>query len=65
MNAAGLMGRLSPGFFARSLSVVHMVVASGFCCSALIFSMATIRNGNNTGVVVITILYGYAAGISK
>ena len=59
------MGRLSPGFFARSLGVVHMTVASGVCCSALIFSMAAIRNGNDSSIVAITILYGYSAGIGK
>ena len=65
MNAANLAGRLSPGFFAHSLGVVPMVVASGVCCSVLIFSMATIGNGNDTSVVVIAILYGYATGIRK
>jgi hypothetical protein len=63
MNASSLLGRLSPGFFAHSLGVVQMTVASVICCSALIFSMATI--GNATSIVVIAILYGYAAGICK
>ena len=63
MNAASLAGRISPGFFARSLGVVHMTVASTICCSVLIFSMVAIENA--TSVVVIAILYGYAAGISK
>jgi len=63
MNAAGLLGRLSPGLFTRYLGVVHMMVASGVCCSALIFSMASIRNGSDSSIVVITVLYGYFAGI--
>jgi hypothetical protein len=63
MNAAALAGRLSPGFFAHSLGVVHMTVASGICSIALIFSMAAI--GNDTNVVVIAVLYGYASGVSK
>jgi len=41
MNASSLLGRLSPGFFAHSLGVVQMTVGSCICCSALIFSMAT------------------------
>ena len=63
MNAAGLAGRLSPGFFAHSLGVLHMTVASAICCIALIFSMPAIENG--TSVVVVAVLYGYASGISK
>ena len=65
MNATNLIGRLSSGFFARSLGVVHMIVASGVCYSALIFSMAAIRNGNDSSIVAIAILYGYSAGIGK
>ena len=63
MNAASLAGRLSPGFFAHSLGVVHMTVASAICCVALIFSMVAIENA--TSVVVIAVLYGYVSGISK
>jgi hypothetical protein len=63
MNSAGLAGRLSPGFFAHSLGVVHMTVASATCCITLIFSMVAIENA--TGVVVIAVLYGYASGISE
>jgi len=63
MNAAGLLGRLSPGFFAHSLGVLQMTVASAICCSALIFSMAAISNA--ASIVVIVILFGYMAGICK
>ena len=63
MNAASLAGRLSPGFFAHSLGVVHMTVASAICCVALIFSMVAIENA--TSVVVIAVLYGYVSGISR
>ncbi|KAF8809867.1 MFS general substrate transporter [Phlegmacium glaucopus] len=61
MNASSLAGRLSPGFFPRSLGVVHMTVVSAVCCGALILSMVAI--GNVTSVVVIAVLYGYATGI--
>ena len=63
MNGAGLAGRLSPGFFAHSLGVVHMTVASAIFSFALIFSMVAI--GNGTSVVVIAVLYGFVSGISK
>ena len=63
MNAASLAGRLSPGFFAHSLGVVHITVASATCCTALIFSMVAIEDA--TSVVVISVLYGYASGISE
>ena len=65
MNVAHLMGRLSSSFFARSLGVMRMIIASCICTGALIFSMATIGNGNVTSIVVIAILYGYTAGICK
>ena len=63
MNAASLAGRLSPGFFANSLGVVHITVASGICSTALIFSMVAIKDA--TSVVVIAVLYGYISGISE
>jgi len=63
MNVAHLAGRLSSGCFARSLGIMHMTMASCICSGALIFSMAAIGNGNVTSIVVIGILYGYAAGI--
>jgi len=63
MNGASFAGRLSSGFLAHSLGVVHITLASCISCSALIFSMATIGNGNVTSVVTIAILYGYAAGV--
>ena len=63
MNAASLAGRLSVGFFAHSLGVVHITVASGICCTALIFSMVAIEDAMS--VVVIAVLYGYISGISE
>ena len=63
MNASSMAGRLSPGFFAHSLGVVQMTVASTFCSGVLVFSMVSI--GSVTSFVVIAVLYGYAVGICK
>lgn len=59
------MGRLSSGFFAHSLGVVHMTVAACICSGALIFSMVTIDHGNVTSIIVIAILFGYSTGICE
>lgn len=53
MNASSLVGHPSPGFFARSLGVVHM---KAVC-------LATVGNVTTSSIVVIAVLYGYAAGI--
>ncbi|PPQ98970.1 hypothetical protein CVT24_003466 [Panaeolus cyanescens] len=60
LNGAGVLGRIIPGFFAHSLGVLNMVVASAVGCTVFIFMMMTIKTA--LSVVMIAILYGFFSG---
>ncbi|KAJ6563310.1 MFS general substrate transporter [Mycena vulgaris] len=61
MNASSFVGRLAPGFFARKLGVINMVVAASGCGAVLILSMIALKS--IASIVVIGVLYGFSAGV--
>ncbi|KAJ6520971.1 major facilitator superfamily domain-containing protein [Mycena vulgaris] len=61
MNASSFVGRLAPGFFARKLGVINMVVAASGCGAVLILSMIALKS--IASVVVIGVFYGFSAGV--
>ncbi|KAF7354301.1 MFS general substrate transporter [Mycena venus] len=61
MNASSFVGRLSPGFFAQKLGVHNMVTASAGAGAVLILCMIALKSV--ASVVVIGVIYGFAAGV--
>ena len=55
-----LIGRIIPGFFARQLGVINMLIFCGISCSILIFSMLGVKDV--PGVSVFAALYGFFSG---
>ena len=63
LNAAGIIGRITPGFFARSIGVPNMVSVACYGCSAVIFAMIGLKSV--ASVVIIAILYGLLTGVCE
>ncbi|KAH8115033.1 MFS general substrate transporter [Phellopilus nigrolimitatus] len=60
LNGVSFIGRLMPGFFARSLGVANMLVFSTASSTVLIFCMLAVRTVS--GVAAFAALYGFFSG---
>ncbi|KAJ7610716.1 MFS general substrate transporter [Mycena polygramma] len=61
MNAASVVGRLAPGFFAQRLGILTVLLVAAGCGAILILSMIALKT--MASVVVIGVLYGLAVGV--
>ncbi|KAJ7202020.1 major facilitator superfamily domain-containing protein, partial [Mycena pura] len=61
MNFSSFIGRLVPGFFARKLGIINMIVVASGSGAVLILSMIALKTVPS--VVVLGILYGFCAGV--
>ncbi|KAJ6629693.1 major facilitator superfamily domain-containing protein [Mycena sp. CBHHK59/15] len=61
LNASSFVGRLWPGFFARSLGVLKMITVASGCGAVVILGIIGLKN--IISVTIICVLYGFCAGV--
>ncbi|KAJ6629721.1 major facilitator superfamily domain-containing protein [Mycena sp. CBHHK59/15] len=61
LNASSFVGRLWPGFFARSLGVLNMITVASGCGAVVILGIIGLKN--IISVTIICVLYGFCAGV--
>ena len=60
LNAASLVGRVAPGFFARSFGVFNMLLIPAIACNALLFSMFGVTD--TVAFAIFSPLFGFFSG---
>ncbi len=60
VNAASILGRLIPPFYADKIGTINVQTTVAFICAVLTFCLVAIKNP--PGLVVYSVLYGFFAG---
>jgi hypothetical protein len=61
MNAASVVGRLAPGFFAERVGILKVLMVAAGCGAVFILSMIALKT--IASVVVLGVCYGLCVGV--